>query len=88
LSNSIFDKLKVLGRKPSGETTIVGEVPIGLLRLENNGEIGVDTLDTGFVMLEWLQGFPANEYSSLYSYVNIPTAGTNAGLRVLERYTL
>lgn len=88
LSATIFDKLKVLGRQPSGEVTIVGEVPIPTLVAMNNGEIAVDTLSTGYCFLEWLQGFPANEFSSLYTYMDIPTAGTNAGLMVLERYTL
>lgn len=87
-SDTIVDKLKVLGRKPEGEVTIVGEVPVRLLQAENNGELGLDTLGTGFCFLEWAGGFPANEFSSLYSYANIPSAGTNVGLRVLERYIL
>ena len=87
LSNTIFNKLKILGRKPEGELTIV-DVPVNLLRTENYAEIGVDTLSTGYVFLEWAQGFPAHEFASLYSKPNIPTAGTNAGLRVVERYVL
>lgn len=87
LSNTIYNNLKLLGRKPEGEVTIV-DVPVTLLRLENNAEIGIDTLDTGYAFLEWKDGFPANEFASLYSKPNIPTAGTNAGLRVLERYVL
>jgi hypothetical protein len=88
LSNTIFTKISILGRKPEGELTIVDKIPITLLRAENGAEIGVDTLDTGYVFLEWAKGFPANEYSSLYSKPYITTAGTNASLRVLERYTL
>jgi len=87
LSNTIFNKLKILGRKPEGELTIV-DVPVTLLRAENNAEIGIDTLDTGYAILEWEKGFPAHEFASLYSKPNIPSAGTNAGLRVLERYVL
>jgi hypothetical protein len=87
LSNTIFNTIKILGRKPEGELTIV-DVPITLLRYENNAEIGIDTLDTGYAILEWKDGFPAHEFASLYSKPNIPSAGTNAGLRVLERYVL
>jgi hypothetical protein len=87
LNATIFDQMKLLGRKPEGEVTII-DVPITLLKAEDDSEIGIDTLSTGYVALEWLQGFPANEFASLYSKPNIPVAGTNAGLRVLERYTL
>jgi len=87
LSNTIFNKIKLLGRKPEGEVTIC-DVPVTLLRAENGAEIGIDTLDTGYAFLEWKDGFPAHEFASLYSKPNIPTAGTNAGLRVLERYVL
>lgn len=86
-SNTIYDLLKVLGRKPEGELSIV-YMPVTALRAENAAEIGIDTLDTGFCYLAWKDGFPANEFSSLYTKPNIPSAGTNAGLRVLERYTL
>jgi hypothetical protein len=58
------------------------------LRGENNAEIGVDTLDTGFAFLEWKDGFPSHEFASLYSKVYISSAGANKGLRVLERYVL
>lgn len=86
-SATIYDLLKVLGRKPDGELTVI-DVPVPLLKAENDSEIGIDTLGTGYVFLAWTKGFPANEFASLYSKPNIPAAGTNAGLRVLERYTL
>jgi len=87
LSATIYNKIKLLGRKPEGELTIV-DVPVPLLKAENDSEVGIDTLSTGYVYLEWKDGFPANEFASLYSKPNIPSAGTNAGLRVLERYVL
>lgn len=87
LSATIYDLLKLLGRKPEGELTVV-DVPVVLLKAENDSEIGVDTLSAGYVFIEWALGFPANEFASLYSKPNIPTAGSNAGLRVLERYVL
>ena len=85
-SATIYDLIKVLARKPEGELTVI-DVPIPLLKAENDSEIQ-GTLDTGYFFIEWVQGFPAHEFASLYSKPNIPTAGTNAGLRVLERYTL
>jgi hypothetical protein len=85
-SATIYDLLKVLARKPEGELTVI-DVPVVLLKAENDSEIQ-GTLDAGYVFIEWVQGFPAHEFASLYSKPNIPTAGTNAGLRVLERYTL
>jgi hypothetical protein len=87
LSATIYNKIKLLGRKPEGELTIV-DVPVPLLKAENDCEVGIDTLSTGYVLLEWKDGFPANEFASLYSKPNIATAGTNAGLRVLERYVI
>lgn len=85
-SATIYDLIKVLARKPEGELTVI-DVPIPLLKAENDSEIQ-GTLDTGYFFIEWVQGFPAHEFASLYSKPNIPAAGTNAGLRVLERYTL
>jgi hypothetical protein len=82
----VFDLLKVLARKPEGELTVI-DVPVALLKAENDSEIQ-GTLDTGYIFIQWVQGFPAHEFASLYSKPNIPTAGTNIGLRVLERYTL
>jgi len=87
LSATVYNKLKLLGRKPEGEVTIV-DVPVPLLKAENDAEVGIDTLSSGYVFLEWKDGFPAHEFASLYSKPNIPTAGTNIGLRVLERYVL
>jgi len=86
-SATVFNLIKLLGRKPEGELTVI-DVPVGLLVAENNAEIGIDTLSTGFFFIEWARGFPAHEFASLYSKPNIKTAGTNIGLRVLERYVL
>ena len=86
-SATIYDQIKVLARKPEGELTVI-DVPVPLLKAENDSEIQNTPLDAGYVFLEWVQGFPAHEFASLYSKPNIATAGTNAGLRVLERYTL
>lgn len=82
-----FDKLKLLARSPSGELTIVGETPTKTLVAMNNAR-QVESLDAGYFYLAWAQGFPTADFSSLKSYLNIPTAGTNIGVRVLESYVL
>ena len=86
-SATIYDLLKLVGRKPEGELTVI-DVPVPLLKAEDDSEIGIDTLGTGYLFIEWGLGFPAHEFSNLWSKPNIPVAGTNAGLRVLERYVL
>lgn len=88
LSATIFDRIKIVGRKPTGEVISIDDVRISVLVAENNGEIGIDTLVDGYCFLEWAKGYPTKDFSSLISKLNIPTAGTNAGLRVLERYVL
>ena len=85
-SATAYDLIKLVGRKPTGEVTIV-DVPVTLLKAENDAEI-MGTLGTGYLFLEWKQGFPANEYASIYTKPNIASAGTNVGLKVVERYVL
>lgn len=87
LSDTIFDKVKLVGRKPEGEVTILDEVFVSVQKAENNGRILTD-LATGYMFIQWLTGFPSNEFTALKSYLNIKTAGTDAGLRVVERYVL
>lgn len=87
LNATIYDLIKLLGRNPKGEITIV-DVPVTLLKAENDSEIGIDTLNTGYLALQWKDGFPASEFSNLYAKPNILVAGTNAGLRILETYLL
>jgi len=87
LSNTIFDKLKVIGKRPDREDRLFEEMYIAHIRELNRQEYQ-NALDTGFMMVEFPQGFETDQYTSLKSYVNIPTAGTDAGLKVLERYLL
>lgn len=82
-----FDKLKLLGRSPTSELTIIGEVPVKTLVRENNARLN-ENLDAGYFFLAWAQGFPTGDFSSLKSYLNIASAGTNLGVRVVERYIL
>ena len=87
LSDTAFNKLKLLGRHPKGENIIADEILIAVLQAENKGTI-IEDIDAGFAFLQWAKGFPTKDFSSLYSKLNIATAGTNVGVRVMERYIL
>jgi len=87
LSNTIYDRLKVVGEKPGGEHVPVDEQWISHIREENARVAQVD-LPTGFIYLSFPEGYDSGQYKELKSQVNIPSAGTDAGLRVLERYLL
>lgn len=87
LSSTIFNKIKLVGRHPRGETIITDEIFLSVLRAENQGTI-IESIDNGFAFLQFLNGFPSADFSSLYTKFNIPTAGTKAGVRVMERYIL
>jgi len=87
LSATIFDKLTVLGIKPGGEHRLVDEQYIPHI-VELNKIAYQNAFGTGYFYLEFPSGYDSGQYRSLLSKLNIPTAGTNAGLRVLERYLL
>jgi len=87
LSNTEFDKLRVIARTREGEKRLFSETSIAHLREVDKVEYQ-NALGTGFVSVEFPAGLPTHKYTSLLSQLNIPTAGTNVGLRVLERYCL
>jgi len=87
LSNTIFDKLRVISQGPDGEQRPYEEQWISQLRELDKIEYQ-SALADGFVAVEFPAGLPTFKYSSLMSQLNIPSAGTNAGLKVLERYVL
>lgn len=87
LSDTVFTKLKLLGRHPKGENIIADEVLIPVLQAENKGTIHED-IDVGYAFFQWAKGFPTKDFSSLYSKLYIPTTGTNISVRVMERYIL
>jgi len=87
LSDTIYDKLRVISQSVEGELRPFHEAYITHLQEEDKMEYQ-QALPTGFVAVEFPAGLPSHKYSSLKSQVNIPTAGTNAGLRVVERYVL
>jgi hypothetical protein len=43
---------------------------------------------TGMFIVDFPMGLPAYKYTNLRSILNIPTAGTNINVKVLERYVL
>jgi len=87
LSDTAYDKIKVVGRNPSGEVILTDEIFIDVLQAENNGTI-IESLGTGFAFLQWLNGFPTANFTNLKTMLNIASAGTNVGIRVMERYIL
>jgi len=87
LSSTIYDKLKLTGEKPGGEHVPVDEQYITHIREENARVAQVD-LPTGFIYLSFPEGYDSGQYKELKSLVNVPSAGTDAGLRVMERYLL
>ena len=87
LSDTEYDMLTVLGIKPDGEHRLVDEQYMSHIK-EANTTAYQNALDTGYFYLEFPNGYDSGQYRTLLSKVNIHTAATNAGLRVLERYLL
>lgn len=87
LSDTEFDKLRVIARTREGEKRLFSETKVAHLMEADKVEYQ-NALPTGFVSVEFPAGLPTHKYTSLLSQLNIPTAATNAGLRVLERYCL
>ena len=86
LSDTIFDKVRVIGRNPVGEHRLIDEVYISHIKELNKHAYLSGGLDTGYAYLEFPLGYDTAQYQTLVSEVHIPSAGTNAGLRVVERY--
>ena len=87
LSDTAFTKLRVISQSGAGELRPFEEAYIPHLREQDKYEYQ-NALPTGFVSVEFPAGLPSFKYSSLMSQLYIATAGTNVGLRVLERYCL
>lgn len=86
-SATIFDYLTLKAIARDGEWNLRDKANIPLLVQENLAEFKA-AFGTGFFMVEFPQGLPSHQYTSLKSILNIPSAGTVAGVRVLERYLL
>lgn len=87
LSDTAFDKLRIISQSGEGELRPFEGAYIPHLKEEDKMEYQ-QALPTGFVSVEFPAGLPTHKYSSLMSQLNIPSAGTNVGLRVVERYCL
>jgi hypothetical protein len=87
LSNTAFDKLTLKGITRDAEYNLLDKVDIPTLREQNKLEFK-NALGTGYAMVEFPQGLPSHMFTSLKSILNIPSAGTNVGVRILERYLL
>jgi len=87
LSDTKFDKLKVIGKRPDREDILLNELWLTHLKEQNTYEY-MGALATGFHMVEFAGAFKTDQYTTLKSYLNIPTAGTDIGVKVLERYLL
>lgn len=87
LSDTEFDMLTLIGIKKDGEHRLIDEQYMSHIK-ESNTVAYHQALATGFFYQEFPNGYDSGQYSSLLSKLNIPTAATNAGLRVLERYLL
>ena len=87
LSDTIFNKLTVLGIKPNGEHRLYDEAYIAHLK-EANKQAYQNALATGYIYAEFPNGYDSGQYRTLLSKLDVPTAGTDAGVRVLERYLI
>jgi len=87
LSDTEYDMLTLLGIKKDGEHRLVDEQYFSHIK-EMNTVAYQQALATGFFYMEFPNGYDSGQYSTLLSKVNIHTAATNAGLRVLERYLM
>jgi hypothetical protein len=87
LSNTKFDWITLKAQGQQGEYRPYDMAPITLLRAENQREYMV-AMPTGYFAVEFPNGLPTYKYTSLSSFLDIPSAGTAINLRVLERYVL
>jgi len=87
LSDTEYDMLTLLGIKPDGEHRLIDEQYMSHIK-EMNTVAYQQALSTGYFYQEFPDGYDSGQYRTLVSKLNIHTAATNAGLRVLERYLM
>ena len=88
MSDTIIDKLRVIGRKASGTIIPYDEIELADIKEENKNAFLGTALATGYFMVEFPGGLNTRDFTSLKSELNIPSAGTKVGVRVMERYVL
>jgi len=88
MSDTIIDKLRIIGRKAGGTIIPYDEIELADVKEENKNAYQGNALATGYYMIEFPGGLNTRDFTSLKSELNIPTAGTKVGVRVMERYVL
>jgi hypothetical protein len=86
-SNTAFDYMYLKARTRKGETVLENKSYVADIREFNYNEFRT-AMATGHWALSYPTGLPTHRYTSLDSYLDIPSAGTNVGVKVLERYIL
>lgn len=85
LSNTEFNMVKLKAEGPGGKDEPIEEMWVTHLREEYTRVYGVAP-PTGFIYVDFPEGFDTGAYKDFLTQLNIPTAGTDIGLRVCERY--
>lgn len=88
LSDSIIDKISVISRKSTGTNIHYDAIELVEIKEENKNAFLGNALATGYFMVEFPDGLKTRDFTSLKSELNIPSAGTKVGVRVMERYVL
>lgn len=89
LSDTIFTKLLLHGRQKNvGDRRLVDEVLVTHIKEQNKTENNNIAHATGYMSVGYPQGLPSYDFTSLNAYLYIASAGTDAGLKVVERYCL
>jgi len=88
MTDTIIDKLRVVARKAGGTIIPYDEIELADIKEENKNAFQQQALATGYFMVEFPNGLNTREFTSLKSELNIPTAGTKVGVRVMERYVI
>ena len=86
-SNTAIEWITLYGRHPKGQNIIVDKAYVSELREQNKLDYGID-MPTGMFSLEFPNPLKTRAFTSLYTKVYIGTAGTDVGLRVVERYII
>lgn len=88
LSDTIMDKIRIIARKAGGTIIPYDEIELADVKEENKNAFQGNALATGYFMIEFPGGLNTRDFTSLKSELNIPSAGTKVGVRVMERYVL
>jgi hypothetical protein len=84
LSNTVFDKLTLQLNGDRGREIVIENLSIAQMREYNTVQAKGNALPTGIVYLPLSPPLKTTDYSSIKTLLNIPTAGTNIAVTVLE----